>query len=557
MANYNGVLNSGVFVDNSLICSQTIQNQDKDAPTLKTPVSSVPLIGNSQQTYVDIGMNATAEIGTKVETFLDDYYYRIHLNPLVIPLGPVLAPINQEFILWNSWFVSKTFTAINKTNPAEFVLTGQAAPYTMQGLEYLDYEIDVPKDGSVEILSTITFDFASELPVLIITGTRIITFGWEPLVGMTEKLSWLTQILKGKSGKEQRISLRYIPRQFFNLAVFLSTEQRQATFESAIFTWQKLIWGVPVWAEWVEHSTTITAGAMSITIDTTFADFRDESMALIYQDQDNFEIIKIDTKTDSVLNLEAPVQSTYSGTKVIMPVRIMQMPTSIKGRQAADGFSHINCQFLATDNIELTGFTADETYKGNTVLTAATYTDGTQEIDHNAEITIVDSGTGKFNIFSDSDYNVVTQSHIFKNYTKEECWNYRLFLHSLKGRQGLVWIPTFKADLVQTQFIGQAETTFTIDNIGLADNMGLNSLRTDLAFIFPDGTNIYREITGITESGSEEIVSIDTSLGVDVSIGDCEICFLDKYRLASDEVEIKWIKCFKNESRLNFVRIEQ
>lgn len=496
--------------------------------------------------------------GHEQESFRTDYYYRVHVSPLNIALGAVLSPISEEFIVWNAWFVSKSFTSIIKTNPTEFTLTGESAPYAMRALELITYEIDVPEDGSTEFTSTITFDFGAEVPVVTLSGTRVIAFVWAPLIPMTEKLKWVTQILKGKSGLEQRISLRRIPRQGFAINVYFVNEQDQAEFEAAIFSWQKRAWGVPVWSDWVEHTATITAGDTTITVDTTNADFRDDSLAIVYQDKDNYEIVKVETKTDSVLNLEVEMQNTFTGSKLIMPVRIAQMIQPVRNSMAPDGHAIVNCEFLVTINELLTSYVADETYDSLTVLTKATYVDATQELTSDADVVISDSVTGPFDIFSDSDFNVVTQSHLFKNFTKAQCWEFREFLHSLYGRQKPVWIPTYKNDLQLTDTIGAADVNFRIANIGLANNMGLNNLRTHIAFVFPDGTNMYREITNIVESdASEEIITIDSSLGMEVTVGACEISFLDKYRLANDDVQITWTENNRNECTLQFVRVEE
>ena len=107
--------------------------------------------------------------------------------------------------------------------------------------------------------------------------------------------------------------------------------------------------------------------------------------------------------------------------------------------------------------------------------------------------------------------------------------------------QGTVWVPTYKDDLAQASIIGAADTSFQIENIKLTDNMTFNTLRTHLAFIKPDGTTYYREITGIVELNDNiEVISIDAFLGEEIAVGGCMICFLDLCRRASDVAKIDW-----------------
>jgi len=88
--------------------------------------------------------------------------------------------------------------------------------------------------------------------------------------------------------------------------------------------------------------------------------------------------------------------------------------------------------------------------------------------------------------------------------------------------------------------------------------MGLNALRTNLAFIFSDGSMLLREITGISEvDDDEEQISIDSSLGQEIAVGGCMISFLDKYRLTDDKVEIEWEHAGWNTNELDWVRVKQ
>jgi len=560
MATYNGTGdNDFLWPDDVPACSDSILDNSPTSLTFSVldidEISAV--ISGTKVSNLPVTEREMPQEGSERGSFRDDYYYRIHVDPLVIAFGAILSPENREVIVWNAWFSQKSCTSIDESNPTEYQLTGDSAPFNLDALELITYDIDVTEEGSSEFTATITFDFGTETPTITLSGTRVITFVWYPLLAVTETLEWLTQIIKGKSGKEQRISIRRIPRQGFEVPVYFDDEQTQAKFEAALFTWQKRMWGVPVWAEAVEHSGTISAGSTSITVDTTFADFRDDSLAIIYVDEDNYEVVKISTKTDSSLTLEVETQTTFTGDKLIIPLRVANMIKPVTMRQHPDGFAYMECDFLVTINELLTGFVADETYNGLTVLTEATYVEPAVDYQSDADIQFSDSGSGPFDVFSDSDFNVFTQSHLFKNWTKEECWNFRLFLHHLYGRQVAVYSPTFKKDMELTQTIGASDVNFNIANIGLANNMGVNNLRKHIAFIYPDGTKYYREITGIVESGSEEIVTINSSFGFEIKVGDCEISFLDKYRLANDKVSIKWIEPNHNECLLNFVRIEE
>jgi len=522
----------------------------------------------SEAMYGDWTSNLPVEIGgyewdgLKVPTFLDDYYYRFHLTPATVEFGYILSPTVETFYLWNAYFVSKDCTAINQINGDEYALSGLTAPFTLSGLEEIMYTVTAPLEGAADFESSIDFDFGvdDDYVLVTLTGTRIVLFAFCPLQPMTEYLEWLTDIITAKDGSEQRISVRRTPRQGYTFSIYMDSHQQQARLDALLFTWQKKAWGLPIWTDWVVHTATIAAGASTITVDTTNADFRDDGMAVIWKSLTEYEVIRIDTVAAGSLTLSSNVQSTFTGSKYIIPVRVAQMNTPVERKDAPDGYSMAEFNFVVKNNVLFDDYTPATTYPfdGMPVLTKATYAGEGQERVSDGDIVISDYNTGQFLLYSDSDYNRETQSHIFKNRTKAQAWDHRMFLHSLIGRLNHVWIPSFKNDMILTATIGDSETNFTVENIGLSDNMGLNSLRTHLAFVYPDGTMLLRQITGISEvDDTEEQISIGVALGVEIEVGDVMICFLDKYRLSDDKVDIEWEHMGWNDNELEWVRIKQ
>ena len=196
-------------------------------------------------------------------------------------------------------------------------------------------------------------------------------------------------------------------------------------------------------------------------------------------------------------------------------------------------------------------------YKTFPVLTDASVVGRGQSKISDGDLSITDFSTGDFLIYSDSEFNKVTQNHVFKNYDKTETWNHRLFLHYLLGQLNVVWVPTFKSDMILVDIIDSTDISFKIENIGLTDNMGVNDLRNHVAFIFNDGSMILREIVNITETDEdEEVVHIDSSLGQVINIGEGTISFLDKCRLSSDMVKIDWERSGWNVNKLNWLKVK-
>jgi len=510
-----------------------------------------------------IEMNERSRAGTKVNSFVDDYYYRVHVTPLTLALGEVLSELVDTFIVWNAWFEAIDCDDITENGGDEFELDGEEAVYTLEPLEYQTYTVTIPKEGSANIASSIDFTFdTGEQRSVIITGIRMIVFYFPPQVTVKESYEFATDIITPRDGigSEQRISYRQIPRQSFVVNVPLKTAKEQNRFDAAMFGWAKRYFGFPIRTEKENHSETINQDDLVINVDTTFADFRDESYALIFKSIDEFEAVKIDTVAADSLTLESAVVASYTGNKWIAPLRITQVTSVVQKSNPVADVAFAQVSFAVKDNILLTGFVAEQTYNDLPILLVGSkqLNGSRKESSIDSDSFVQDYGSGDFDYLSDSEFNLNMQGWGFVNETKEAMWVYKQFIHSLLGRQGTMWVPTYTDDLTLAETIGASDTSFQIENIKLAENMGLNDLRTHLSFIFPNGDVLCREITGIVESDDDiEIISIDSDLGLEVEAGDCQVCFLDKCRMASDTVVINHLIAYKNYSNVSLLAVKE
>lgn len=385
------------------------------------------------------------------------------------------------------------------------------------------------------------------------------TLFWRPQDNIIETLVWNTSILKAKDGTEQRIKMRGSPRQHFKIRLFLETNKMNTWFDSVLHIWQKQAWLFPVWTEFVEHIGNINIHDTSVIVDTTYADFRPNSKALIWKSPTEYEVIVISTKTDSQLNLSYSILNNFTGLKYIIPIRTAYLTSSSNKQRFNSEVSFVNLVFAVYDNIDLIDYVVENDYDNQTLLVTPAFMDGVHVESSFGDIIVSDFLTGIFKVESDSEFNLLTQDHIFYNDTKESCWKFRQFLHSLNGRQKTVLIPTFRNDIIQAATIDDFDFSVDIENIKLTNNMGFNELRTYIGFYFTDGTLIIRKITDITEvNAAIERISFNAVLGYGLAVesGDCKICFVDKCRLAGDQIEINWTRAHRNECCTNFLRVK-
>ena len=301
----------------------------------------------------------------------------------------------------------------------------------------------------------------------------------------------------------------------------------------------------------------------TISVDTTFADYRADNKALIWKSETEYEFVAIASVTDSLLTLDTTysIQNNFTGDKLIMPVRTAYMVSQNRKSKTNSPVAFIDAVFAVTDNTDIAGYIRTDDYDSLNLLVVPAFMEGVHLESSDADSITLDYGTGVFSVVSDSVFNFLSQSHVFYNDTKQAAWEFRQFLYSLDGRQKTVLIPTFRDDLIQVSNtdIEPLDTSVVIEGIRLASNMGLNDLRTYIGFYFPiTNVLIVRKITAITDINIErERINFDVNLGLGtaVSKGDCKICFVDKCRLASDKVEIQWLRSHYNQCSTNFMRV--
>jgi hypothetical protein len=78
--------------------------------------------------------------------------------------------------------------------------------------------------------------------------------------------------------------------------------------------------------------------------------------------------------------------------------------------------------------------------------------------------------------------------------------------------------------------------------------------RRHIAFLLADGTRHYRKITGASEGSSNEVLTLDGSIGVLIPKATM-VCFLTLVRLATDEPELVWHNRDLAEAVLDFVEL--
>ena len=130
------------------------------------------------------------------------------------------------------------------------------------------------------------------------------------------------------------------------------------------------------------------------------------------------------------------------------------------------------------------------------------------------------------------------------------------FLEARQGRWKAFSVPTWQRDLALHQTAAADSLDIIIKKSGYTDFMFPSTERRFLAFIFPDGSKVYRHVASSAVDGETEILTLESAVGAVVT-GRVMISFLRRCRLATDEPEITWHTTEVAEAALPFAEVRE
>lgn len=365
MADFEGVLQGGITDQSGTGGSRyVLAGRSATAyPTRELPPSEVSpgIIGGS---VVSGDLDITEDSLIRYTSILDfEGYYEdgpglfwfemVHAHPIIMELGFVLTTITTEMEIYNAYrSESRTLTDadIDAGTGVEFSgLPSLPAVITQSSSETFD--VVVSTSGPSTIDGTITFTVSGYEIVVIITGTRIVMFSYRPETPIRETLEFSTNILTSSTGLEQRVSIRKHPRQLIELAYKIEEDSDRRKLQALLFNWQARTFGLPIWFEARKPTADITSGDTVVNVSTAYGDFREGSLAIVWQDADTYDSVEIDTVAANSLTFTSALSNSYTAARtLVMPLRTALTTGSLDGSQHPVNLDELKLGFLINDN---------------------------------------------------------------------------------------------------------------------------------------------------------------------------------------------------------------
>ena len=487
-------------------------------------------------------LHASAGIVTKLNCG-EDWFEKIHVYPggssdnpsyqqdYKILFGDILAQLDRPFEIYNAYRTSTATlnvidlgglipgvetpnTIVTDTIGPQTSMLGSTSTFNTNLITGLGTpvlrEIRALRDGLSRFDGPLTFTFDLQATGFDVSGSRVAMILAQYSMPYTETLEFLTDIIPGSGGNEQRIALRKQPRESFSCKFELDGLERQQ-FQAIMFEWQHQTFGLPL--QHLALRTTAAAGAGAFQFQLSGADdseFRVGGLALIYQDYFTYDIVEILSITDTLLTIVGTSVNAYAANTKVLPVRVCRLrgsiQTSVTKYNAMETFK---CVFESLDNdtgtaaADSTAWNAN-TYNSKVILDDCNILNGISiSTELTKDVKILDNSVGVVSHASAWATNKRGSTKGFFAQSRAAIKGLKAFLRAMRGKQVSFYLPTFLPDLTVGDDLVSGSTNFDIEHIDYTRFIQSRESKVTFKITFTDGTSLVRVVQSSADHPSD------------------------------------------------------
>ncbi len=478
----------------------------------------------------------------------ETWWESFHVLPRAFAFGNLLSTQTAAMEIYSAFRrTDENWSAFVNNGGAGITISGQPSlPHTFvpQSDGGLSLELEVSTSGQPVVDTTLDFVF-NTVPQTIqvpITLRRVVLFSIQPEMPYTERLQWLTEVLRRINGSEQRISLRKSPRQSFEWDFILRDGIERAFFHNILFDWQARVFGLPMWKELTRTSSAVLAADTTISVQTTdYADYRVGGLFLIFSDKNTFDVLEVSSITSNSIVAVSGTNNAYDVGALVMPLRTGTAKAAISGSRFIVGDAKTSIQFTVTENdVDLADLSAFNSYNGKLLLDTCNSVRGSTAERFEQDIIDIDFATGLRDQYSPwANGKRITQLALLAK-GAQGLWEHRQMLYALRGKQVSFYLPTFTKDFEPDGDI-TAGTIINVKNVGYTQFIQSRAPRNVLRIEFSNGdADEIREILSSVEVDStREALTVDSSVATHLESEIKKMSIVELVRLDSDSITIR------------------
>lgn len=474
------------------------------------------------------------------------WFEKVHALPQLIVLGNILSTVTEALEIYNAYREeSRTVSSISNSAGAGTSVTGfPATPFVLAAQSGETGQFEATTEGPPTVSGAVTFVLDTITIVISVSGERVVFFPFLPESPIRETLEFRTGILRSSKGKEQRRALRKNPRQIFDMEFIIEEGNARSRMQALLFGWHANVFGIPVWHESRLLQADALIGATTVSIDTDYADFRVGSLAVVWSDDDTWDVLEIASFTSSSITFSSALTYDFTTNQaLVMPVRTAITDRTTDLRRQILNLERVSLPWQCLDNdSDLADTSAFNSFNGKVLLDGPNLVggDGLQDnIDMKRHI--IDNRVGvpeQSSLWTNPRYQ--SQKGFFAS-NAQQTWEIRQLAHALRGSQVTFYLPTFFHDLVVKADLASGSFNMDIEHIGYTDFINAQAPNNAVWIELNDGTIHSRVISSSSEiDATTERLVVDVAWPSTIAFGDISrVSFLRLCRIADDRVQFE------------------
>lgn len=488
--------------------------------------------------------------GAKVTAFFHDFYNRIYLLPSSVDFGPISGPVSVQFTLWNAFLTAKTVEGITLVNAEGLTLTGPATPTLYKPLARQGYTIKANDQGPPDVDARLEFAVTGHsLPyTLPVIGVRAFLTPFRPNWNQSVKISYefRTEILKSRSGKEQRRALRSTPRKTIEYTTLTSfAGLRKANNLMQLAQARTLI--NPEYPRAALSSTGMAPGAVSIMLDDV-PYWLQPDMLVCLTNGETIETRRVEGIAAPFVSFKSFTQTAWPPGTLLVAAVSGNFPDSMKSRRETNAAAAVSVIFNVTPASETPVVSGDSSpvFNGRELFLSRPNWGDRPSLDYEHESETLDFGRGKTRRFIPVHFGgrLWRGTYLSRDFATAD--RTREFFERMRGQRGEFYMPTWEHDLPPKLAIQAGTNTFRVEGLDVYKSFRDDTVFKALIVFKNDGGYIVNRVLDVFDTTDE--IGADTGINCQdpwpetIEPSDVRmICWLPVWRFATDTLSLEWL----------------
>lgn len=358
--------------------------------------------------------------------------------------------------------------------------------------------------------------------------------------GVTERLSWYTDILTSRSGTEQRQAKRLSPRREFEFRIN-PTRNVRSYFDQWMHRISNEKCLLPLWHDISKLTAAADVDGDELIFATQYTEFVEGGLAMLYADPFTHEVVEIASITSSRLNLATPLTRAWPKGCTVYPLRRAWMDPEVRVAALTSRVGQATLGFLIDGaNDYPAGVEPLPLFDGYPLVFLEPNRREDLETQFTRSMEEVDNTIGLIRRYDEVGRSFQTQFYNWTARGKEQHHLLRQAFYRLKGRQKAFWMPSFNDDVFLSRPLVAGENRLSIEQIGYTALGGAVEGRNRIMIYDDTGTPRVVTING-TSVGlgeGEERLNLVANSTFNAAAGRAG-SFVNIMRLDNDVIEIQ------------------